>query len=53
MVAFDSICDSMTVVHSAVKFFGACKDIDHCFIAVLDIGEGRVVGCVKEGIFNA
>jgi hypothetical protein len=36
-----------------MKIFGAGKDIDHCFVAVLDIGEGRVIGCVEEGIFNA
>jgi hypothetical protein len=36
-----------------MKIFCACKDIDHCFVAVLDIGEGRVIGCVEEGIFNA
>jgi hypothetical protein len=36
-----------------MKISGTCKYIDHRFGAVLDIGEGRVIWCVKEGIFNA
>jgi hypothetical protein len=43
----------MAVAYPTVEIFGTCKYINHCLVAIFDIGEGSLVRCIKEGIFNA
>jgi hypothetical protein len=42
MVTFHPICNSATIVYSAVKLFGACKYVDYGLITNFDIGESGV-----------
>ena len=52
MVAFNSLCNRRAVAYLTVEIFWTCKYINHCLITIFDIGEGSVVRCIKEGIFN-
>ena len=35
-----------------MKFPGTHKDVEHFLITVINVGEGGVVGCIEERIFN-
>ncbi len=52
MVTFDSIGNNPAIVYTTVQLFPTCKDINHGPIIVLDVGEGGVGGCIKEGILD-
>jgi hypothetical protein len=53
MVTFHPICNSSSIVYSAVKLFGARKYVDHGPIIIFDIGESGVGWRIKKGIFDA
>lgn len=53
MITLDTISSRATVAHSAMEVFSAHKYVNHCFIAIFYVGEGRVSRCIKEGILNA
>jgi hypothetical protein len=43
----------MAVAYSAVEAFCACKYVNHCLVSIIDISEGGVNWCIKEGVFNS
>jgi hypothetical protein len=43
----------MEFAYPTIDILCTCKCINHCLIAIFDIGEGSVVQCIKEGVFNA
>ena len=52
MIAFYPIrCDS-AVVYLAVELLGAHKNVYHCLLAILDVGECVVTRRGKKGILN-
>ena len=52
MVTFNSISNYTAIVYPTVKFLCTCKYVNHCLVAVVDIGEGGVIWCFEEGVFN-
>ena len=52
MVALNSISNYTAIAYPTVQFLRACEYVNHCLVAVADIGEGGVVWCVEEGVFN-
>ena len=53
MITFDSLRGCAAVAHTAVKIFCTCKNVYHCLVVVLDVGEGGMVGCIEKGILDS
>ena len=53
MVAFNSISNYTAIAYPTVKILCAFKYVNHCLVSVVDIGDGGVVWCVEEGVFNS
>ena len=52
MIALNSIKYYTAVTYTAMKLFAACKDVEHGFIVVVDVGEGCVSSRCEEGVLN-
>jgi hypothetical protein len=53
VIAFNTICDSSAIVDMAIKLLCAGKDVNHSAVTIANVGEGAMMICIDEGVFNS